>query len=160
MVKLDKGLVQRQKKANEEADVPTLLRPSSAPAARYSPAPTSVWPGREQDMGRIYICSPCMREYALSLAISGSTNTHTLLKDLISMYEKHLKLVNPGVRNIQYSVRDFNNYLDHLADACALVYVLQNVYKEKISQSCLSDAKQTGSKDSVIRSKGQRMAQD
>ncbi len=38
------------------------------------------------------------------------------------MYEKRLKQINPGVRNIQYNVKDFNNYLDHMADACALVY--------------------------------------
>jgi hypothetical protein len=43
---------------------------------------------------------------------------------LITLYEKRLKELNPGVRNIQYNVNDFNTYLDHLADACALVYVL------------------------------------
>ena len=37
------------------------------------------------------------------------------------MYEKRLKQINPGVRNIQYNVKDFNNYLDHMGDACALV---------------------------------------
>ena len=44
-----------------------------------------------------------------------------LRKGLISMYEKRLKQINPGVRNIQYNVKDFNNYLDHMGDACALV---------------------------------------
>ena len=45
-----------------------------------------------------------------------------VLIDLISLYEKRLKEINPGLRNINYSVQDFNNYLDHLPDACALVF--------------------------------------
>lgn len=55
-----------------------------------------------------------------------------LKKDLISLYEKRLKELNPGVRSIQYSVKDFNNYLDHLQDACALVFdSKQLVYSPK-----------------------------
>lgn len=52
-----------------------------------------------------------------------------LILGLISMYEKRLKQINPGVRNIQYNVKDFNNYLDHMGDACALVYFFETKFR-------------------------------
>jgi hypothetical protein len=42
--------------------------------------------------------------------------------EIIKLYEKRLKELNPSVPNITYDVKDLNNYIDHLTELCALVY--------------------------------------
>ena len=38
----------------------------------------------------------------------------------VSMYEQHLKAINPGVPNIQYDITDLFAFMDTLGDICCL----------------------------------------
>lgn len=42
------------------------------------------------------------------------------------MFERRLKELNPGLRNITYDITDLYNFIDQLADMSALVYSQQN----------------------------------
>lgn len=44
-----------------------------------------------------------------------------LYLEIVKLYEKKLKELNPTVVKITYDVKDLNNYIDHLTDLCALV---------------------------------------
>lgn len=44
------------------------------------------------------------------------------MEEVVKMYEKRLKEINPTIQNITYSVQDLHKYIDHLGDICALVY--------------------------------------
>jgi hypothetical protein len=41
------------------------------------------------------------------------------------MFERRLKELNPGLRNITYDITDLYNFIDQLADMSALVYSQQ-----------------------------------
>lgn len=43
------------------------------------------------------------------------------MEEVLRMYEKRLKELNPTVQNITYNVKDLHNYVDNLGDLCALV---------------------------------------
>lgn len=43
------------------------------------------------------------------------------------MYERRLKQLNPTLPNISYDVKDLNNFIDHMGELCALVYVVYHL---------------------------------
>ena len=53
------------------------------------------------------------------LMCAGSTRA-----DLCNLYEKELKTLNPGVRNITYDIADLNTYIEQLTDLNCLVYAI------------------------------------